>query len=77
MKRLHYRMYRGFSFERKSSESQITIDFKLTQWTNMQRTLCIEKLYFRHFDQKDIRNYANQLIIKSAGYRSQQIALSG
>ena len=52
-KRLNYRMYKGFSFERTSSETQITIDFELAQWTNMQKALCIEKLYFRHFNKKD------------------------
>lgn len=52
-KRLHYRMFKGFSFERKSAENDTMIDFELAQWTNMQRALCIEKLEFRHFGKKD------------------------
>ncbi|CUM49769.1 unnamed protein product [Debaryomyces tyrocola] len=58
-KRLHYRMYKGFSFERKSVENNTTIDFELTQWANMQRALCIKKLRFRHFDQEDNTELCN------------------
>jgi alpha 1,2-mannosyltransferase len=58
-KRLNYRMYKGFSFERKSAENDTTIDFELTQWTNMQRALCIKKLRFRHFDQEDTTELCN------------------
>lgn len=52
-RRLHYRMYRGFTFKRKLGDNYTTIDFELTQWTNMQKALCIEKLYFRHFGKDD------------------------
>lgn len=63
-KRLHYRMYKGFSFERNLSKNNITIDFELTQWTNMQKTLCIEKLYFRHFghDTQELCEFINNQV---------------
>ncbi|CUM56745.1 uncharacterized protein AC631_05110 [Debaryomyces fabryi] len=63
-KRLHYRMYKGFSFERNSNEGNTTIDFELTQWTNMQRALCTEKLYFRHFghDNQELCEFINNQV---------------
>jgi len=51
-KRLNYRMYNGFTFERKmAANDTITIDFELNQWTNMQRELCIKRVYFSYFGQ--------------------------
>lgn len=50
---LKYRLYGGFSYKKPGEGNDIKIDFELQQWKTIQKVLCKDKLYFRHFEKMD------------------------